>query len=394
MLEVYAQIDRIGVDSLRLRALVDLIGIDLRCTRSFANGVVHDMGRFAGRVSPAGVPLEPAFPVVASALGEGLFSFDHARVIAETIEALPEELRTRFGAAVEERLVAHTPELNSLDLQKLARRITALLDEDGPEPKEETQYRRRGLQFSVLPDGSSLINGRLTPGATAVWSIIFASLAQIRNLDLDEDGNLVHGGDALGRDQRAGPQQLHDAFAEAGELLVETGELPDHAGLKADLIVTIDLTDLEQRTGRATTHHGGTLTTQQLLHLAADLNVIPAILDQELGFVEHGRGRRLASPIQRKVIFARDRGCTFPGCDRPAGQSQVHHMNEWLNDLGQTNPDNLTLACGYHNNKAPRQGWKASLIKGIPHWTPPAWRDPEQKPRRNYLHHPELVRPD
>jgi len=54
--------------------------------------------------------------------------------------------------------------------------------------------------------------------------------------------------------------------------------------------------------------------------------------------------------------------------------------------------DNLTLTCAYHNNEAPRQGWKTSLIKGIPHWTPPRWRDPEQKPRRNYQHHPELVR--
>jgi hypothetical protein len=69
-------------------------------------------------------------------------------------------------------------------------------------------------------------------------------------------------------------------------------------------------------------------------------------------------------------------------------------MDEWLLDAGETNPDNLTLTCSYHNNEAHRQGWKAQLIQGIPHWTPPAWRDPEQKPRRNYQHHPELVRPD
>ncbi len=127
MLEAYAEIDRIGVDSLRLRGLVDLIGIDLRCTRSVANGVVRDLGRFAGRVSPAGVSLEPVFPRVTSALSDGLFSFDHARVIADTVEALPDELRARFGAAVEEQLVVHASELNPLDLQKLARRITARL---------------------------------------------------------------------------------------------------------------------------------------------------------------------------------------------------------------------------------------------------------------------------
>ena len=121
-----------------------------------------------------------------------------------------------------------------------------------------------------------------------------------------------------------------------------------------------------------------------------DANVIPVILDQELGLVEHGRGKRLADPKQRTAIFARDRGCTFPGCTRSAADSQVHHMLDWL-QLGETNPDNLTLACGYHNNEGPRQGWKAIMINGIPHWTPPPWQGPDQKPRRNYLHHPELL---
>ena len=195
---------------------------------------------------------------------DGLFSFDHARVIAETVEALPEDLRARFEVPVEERLVVHAPELNPLELQKLAGRITTLLDEDGPEPKGETQYRRRGLRFTVLPDGSSIINGRLTAAATAAWSVILAALAKQRNVEVDEDDQLIHGDDQLGKDTRTESQGLHDAAEEAGQLLLETGKLPDHAGLKADLIVTIDLRDLEQRTGRATTHHGGTLTTQQL----------------------------------------------------------------------------------------------------------------------------------
>jgi hypothetical protein len=31
------------------------------------------------------------------------------------------------------------------------------------------------------------------------------------------------------------------------------------------------------------------------------------------------------------------------------------------------------------------------MINGIPYWKPPSWRDPQQRPRRNYLHHPELL---
>ncbi|HEX4728379.1 MAG TPA: hypothetical protein VH298_11325, partial [Jatrophihabitans sp.] len=42
-----------------------------------------------------------------------------------------------------------------------------------------------------------------------------------------------------------------------------------HAGLPAQLIITLSLTDLERRAGRATTHHGGTLSIDQALKLAA-----------------------------------------------------------------------------------------------------------------------------
>jgi hypothetical protein len=51
----------------------------------------------------------------------------------------------------------------------------------------------------------------------------------------------------------------------------------------------------------------------------------------------------------------------------------------------------MAMACGYHNNEAPRQGWKTLMINGIPHWQPPPWRDPDQVPIRNYVHHPGLV---
>ena len=84
------------------------------------------------------------------------------------------------------------------------------------------------------------------------------------------------------------------------------------------LIVTVSLTDLERRAGRAITHHGGTLSIDEALKLAAEAKVLPAILADTGGILRYGRARRLASPGQRRALFARDRGCTFPGCDRPA----------------------------------------------------------------------------
>ena len=229
-----------------------------------------------------------------------------------------------------------------------------------------------------LEDGTGLLEGRLSPSCQAIWDAILTPLATRRP------------DDALGPDDRTLPQRWHDAFEEAGRRLLAAGELPDHAGLPCQLIITISLSDLERRAGRATTHHGGTLSIEEALRLAAEANVLPAVLNDAGGVLAYGRGRRLAAAGQRKALFARDRGCTFPGCTRSAAQSEIHHATDWAHG-GHTNLDSMAIACGYHNTEAPKMGWRTVLIDGIPHWKPPPWH-PNQEPQRNYLHHPELLR--
>jgi hypothetical protein len=121
---------------------------------------------------------------------------------------------------------------------------------------------------------------------------------------------------------------------------------------------------------------------------------VPVVLGDGGGILAYGRKHRLATKGQRDALFARDRGCSFPECAKPAANTEVHHVTDWANG-GKTDLDSLALACGFHNNEAPRLGWQTLMIDGIPHlkrpWKPPQWKDPEQKPIRNYLHHPELA---
>lgn len=224
-----------------------------------------------------------------------------------------------------------------------------------------------------------LLEGRLSPTCQAIWETILTPLAAARP------------DDSLGPDDRTPAQRMHDAFEEAGRRLLAVGDLPDNAGLPCQLIITVSLTDLERRAGRATTHHSGTLSIDEALRLAAEGAVLPAILDDAGGILAYGQGRRLAAPGQRKALFARDRGCTFPGCTRSAARSEIHHATDWANG-GRTDLDNMAIACGYHNSEAPKQGWRTVMIDGIPHWQPPSWHS-DRQPQRNYLHHPELLRP-
>ncbi len=367
------------VGSLGYRGLPDLIGALVRCTRAEARKRWLAVERFGARRALTGEPLEPVLPATAEAFAEGAIGPEHAAVVAEVVEAIPSSDRAEHAGAVETTLLEHARISDPRTVRLLGQRILAHLDPDGPRPDEsERQRAHRRVSLNRLEDGTGLLEGRFSPACQAIWEAILTPLAARRPED------------ALGQDQRTLPQRLHDAFEEAGRRLLAAGDLPDQAGLPCQLIITVTLSDLERRAGRATTHHGGSLSIHDALRLAADANVLPAVLNDAGGVLAYGQGRRLAAPGQRKALFARDRGCTFPGCTRTAAQSEVHHATDWAKG-GRTDLDNLTITCGYHNTEAPQQGWRTLLIDGIPHWQPPPWH-PLQQPQRNYLHHPELLR--
>jgi cytochrome P450 len=87
--------------------------------------------------------------------------------------------------------------------------------------------------------------------------------------------------------------------------------------------------------------------------------------------------------------FAKDRGCTRPGCTVAGANCQVHHaVNDWA-DNGQTNIDDLALACPKDNRSITPGGWKTRKRQdGRTEWIPPPHLDSGQS-RINDHHHPE-----
>ena len=49
------------------------------------------------------------------------------------------------------------------------------------------------------------------------------------------------------------------------------------------------------------------------------------------------------------------------------------------------------MVCGFHHREFERHDWRPIMLRGVPHWIPPAYIDAEQKPQRNLSHHPELL---
>ena len=169
-----------------------------------------------------------------------------------------------------------------------------------------------------------------------------------------------------------------------------SGQLGQHNGLPVTVIVSTTLQELESGAGLAVTGGGSKLPMRELIRLASHAHHYLAVFDKHTNQALYlGRSKRLASPAQRIALHARDRGCTRPGCTVCGYNSQVHHaVADWKNN-GQTNIDDLTLACGPDNRMLNKTAWTTRKNShGDTEWIPPPDLDTGQR-RINGYHHPE-----
>ncbi|HEY7606201.1 MAG TPA: HNH endonuclease signature motif containing protein [Actinomycetes bacterium] len=95
---------------------------------------------------------------------------------------------------------------------------------------------------------------------------------------------------------------------------------------------------------------------QQRLRAAATL-LPPTLGGAPSQPLEVGRATRVVQPAQRAALTVRDRGCVFPGCDRPLAWCEAHHLQHWLHG-GPTNLANLALLCRAHHRAVHEGGWQ------------------------------------
>jgi hypothetical protein len=100
--------------------------------------------------------------------------------------------------------------------------------------------------------------------------------------------------------------------------------------------------------------------------------------------------KRLASPGQRIVLYAKDRGCSAPGCTVPGYYSEVHHVTDYAK-CRTTDVNDLTFGCGPHHRLLRPGGWTTrKRANGDTQWIPPPHLDRGQ-PRTNTYWHPEKL---
>src|ERR1700722_9382603 len=366
----------------------------LRISRAEASRRIHDAADLGERSALNGQPLPPLLPATAAAQRNGELGAGHVAVIRSFFHRLPDfvDIETRHKAEAQLARLAgeHRPD----ELAKLADKLTDCLNPDG-DFTDVDRARRRGLTIGKQDlDGMSPISGYLTPEARATLDAVFAKLAAPGMCNPDDIEPCVSGTPsqaAIQGDTRSASQRHHDALLAAARALLASGELGHHNGLPASIIVTTTLQELEAGAGKALTAGGTLLPMSDVIRLGSHAHHYLAIFDNGKALALY-HTRRLASPAQRIVLHAKDRGCTFPGCTVPGYLCEAHHCDPYATNP-VTDVNDMTLTC-HPNHKLAEQGWTTRKNHhGDTEWIPPPHLDHGQ-PRTNTYHHPEKLLQD
>ncbi len=352
----------------------------LRLSRAEATRRVRAAGAVGERVSMLGAPLAPLRPALAAAQRDGQVSAEQVNVVERALAQIDRPgFHPDDAEAAEQLLTGFAGTFGPADLGRLADQVVAHVDPDGTRPKEELARDRRHLNLRRNADGTYVGEFRLTGSLGAKLAAILSPLAKPRvNSTTTPEGRRIEQ-----PDERHHGQRMHDALEEVCDRILHAGDLPASGGTPTSLIIIIDWDALLKRAGYGVSSDGTLIPVSEVLHAAAEAEIIPTVLDASGAVLSLGRSRRVANGTQTMALAARDGGCSFPGCDRPPEWCERHHILAWI-DGGMTDLDNLTLLCAYHHHNFAQRGWTCLIgADRLPSWVPPRWVDRVQRPLRN-----------
>ncbi len=364
----------------------------LRITRGEAGRRVAEAADLGPRRAVTGEPLPPLLTGTAARQRAGDIGPAHVQVIRRFLNQLPSAVDVDTRDSAEKHLAELSTQFRPDQVADLADGLADCINPDGTYTDED-RARRRGLTLGKRGlDGMSELRALLTPEARATVEAVLAKTAAPGMCNPEDDTPVVDGPvdeDAVRRDTRSAAQRNHDGLNAALRALLASGELGQHNGLPATIVVTTTLKDLEAAAGIGLTGGGTRLPMSDVIRLARHAHHYLAIFDngRAIGLFHT---KRLATPGQRIVLYAKDRGCTRPGCEVPGYWCEVHHVEDWAT-THRTDVNQLTLACGSDHSLVGPGGWTTRKnARGDTQWIPPPHLDRGQ-PRINTFHHPEKI---
>ncbi len=291
-------------------------------------------------------------PATRSALAEGEISRSSADVLMKARETHPEEF-----AAAEETLVEAARNLDVRDLGHAVAYWRQAIDHLGAEEEAERLHELRRLHVSATLEGMVRVDGDLDP---ETGQVLMTALRAV------EDSRARSGS----QDRRSFAQRRADALGEVCRQSLDRSDRPEVAGERPHVVVRIDLEALGGTAGRAELEDAGPITPEQARRIACDAGVSRVITRGASEPLDVGRKTPVVPASLRRAVVERDRGCAFPGCDRPQAWCDAHHVRHWA-DGGATALGNLVLLCRGHHRLIHAGRFAVRMDEGRPRFSGP-----------------------
>ena len=281
-------------------------------------------------------------PQATEAFADGDFSYPHAAMIARTAEKLGDKME----ANAETILVTAAKELDLGRFRVVTLKLQHFMDPDSVLEDANESHELRFLHLSQTLDGVFYINGRFDSEGGAILQAALNAL----------------GGPPTAEDKRTPKQRRADLFIEMARQHLDRGNLPEVGGQKPHLAVTVSMETLSKQPGSpaADLEWAQPIPAETARRLACDAAITPVFLGSESDQPQAGHTSRSISGSLRKALVVRDKGCRFPGCDRPPDWTDAHHLDHWA-DGGKHVMENLVLLCRRHHRKVHEEGWQLGI---------------------------------
>ncbi|MDT5130789.1 MAG: hypothetical protein QOE41_100 [Mycobacterium sp.] len=369
--------------------LVSVLADRLLITPAAASRMINEAVDLGARRALTGQPLAPRLATTAIHAHRGTIGLEHVGVIREFFRQLPVAVPFDERDRAERMLGRMAADLRPDQLRKAAAHLAALINPDGTFSDADRAHKRGFWWARQGADGLSKGTLWATPELRATFDAVIAKLGAPGVCNPEDPAPTIEGPaptPAIQRDTRTPAQRAHDAFTAMGRAVLASGNLGQHRGLPVTVIVQTTLQQLQSAAGQAITAAGTTLPISDLIRMASAAYHYLVVFDEHSNRPLYLGRTRIASADQRIVLYARDRGCSYPGCDKPGYMCEVHHINGY-SDGGKTEPDSLTFACKPHH-KLIDEGWQTKFNDaGQVEWIPPPYLD-RSGPTVNNFHHP------
>ncbi|MGM0618666.1 MAG: DUF222 domain-containing protein [Actinomycetota bacterium] len=267
-----------------------------------------------------------------AAFTQGDIGPEHASLIADLLTHVPADQQ----AAVEGRLLALAREHEPVGFGRSAR---ALLHEIAPDRTAEAEQRkesRRELRMADTPDGSLVLSGQLH-GTSAELARV--ALDAFKRFDAPDAPRTVE-------------QRNADAFLQLCEVALKAEQAPMQHGARPHVLVVVRAEDLDGGAGPARFGHSGQpVNLMQARRLFSDCIVSRIAVAADGTPIEASANVRTVPAGLHRALVARDRGCTWHGCDAPPSWCDVAHGNVPFRANEPLHLGDAALLCRRHHRR-------------------------------------------